>query len=188
MSQSELVIKVINALNSIGCEYMVTGSIASSFYGEPRATHDIDLVISMKKKMTDKLVELFPAPDFYLDKDSILQAIDGKSMFNLIDISSGQKVDFWILTEEPFDESRFSRAIFQDFYGDKIRVSSPEDTILAKLKWAKMMGGSEKQYTDALRIYEIRSKNLDLGYLKLWANKLDVEKLLAKILDNAETG
>jgi hypothetical protein len=43
-----------------------------------------------------------------------------------------------------------------------IWVSSPEDTILAKLRWADISGGSEKQFTDALRVFEVQQGNVDI--------------------------
>lgn len=186
MPQQELLKKVIKALEDAKLEYMVTGSVASSLQGEPRSTHDIDLVISIQKSAAKKLVEAFPAPDFHLDEDSILNAINTKGMFNLINVKEGDKVDFWILTNEPFDKSRFSRKYEEEVMGIKMQVSSPEDTILMKLKWAKLSGGSEKQFTDALRVYEVQSEKLDRGYLETWARELNVELLWRRLLAEAE--
>ena len=45
MSQQELLTAVAAALDRIGIQYMVTGSIASSLYGEPRLSHDIDVLV-----------------------------------------------------------------------------------------------------------------------------------------------
>ncbi len=67
-----------------------------------------------------------------------------------------------------------------------MQVSSPEDTILAKLRWAKLSGGSEKQFTDALRVYEVQRGKLDMEYLELWAKTLDVAPLWRKLLNEAE--
>ena len=77
---------------------MITGSVVSSLQGEPRSTHDIDMVIAIQKSGAKKLFEAFPPPNFYLDEGSILDAINRQSMFNLIDVTAGDKVDFWILT------------------------------------------------------------------------------------------
>ena len=107
-------------------------------------------------------------------------------MFNLMDLSGGDKVDFWILTDEPFDQSRFSRRYGEEFMGLKMQVSSPEDTILVKLRWTKLSGGSEKQFTDALRVYEVQYGKLDSDYLKHWAKNLDVESLWKRLMDEAE--
>lgn len=122
--------KVVAALEGAGVEYMVTGSIASSLQGEPRSTHDIDLVVALPREAIGALVGAFPAPDF----------------------------DFWPLTDSPFDRSRFARRYPEEFLGARIRVSRPEDTILMKLSWAKKLGGSEKQLTDALRATRCSSR------------------------------
>ena len=186
MSQQELLKKVIQTLDQAGIQYMITGSLASSLQGEPRSTHDIDMVIAIQKSKVQELIEAFPPPNFYLDEDSILDAINRQNMFNLIDVNVGDKVDFWILTEEPFDQSRFSRKISEEFMGFKMQVSTPEDTILAKLRWAKLSGGSEKQFTDALRVYEVQYGKLNIDYLKYWVRKLDVESLWKRLVDEAE--
>jgi len=186
MSQQELLRKVIQALDQAGMQYMITGSLASSLQGEPRSTHDIDMVIAIQESEVHKLMETFPPPNFYLDEDSILDAIDRQNMFNLIDVNVGDKVDFWILTEEPFDQSRFSRKTSEEFMGLKMQVSTPEDTILAKLRWARLSGGSEKQFTDALRVYEVQYGRLNIDYLKHWVKKLDVESLWKRLVDEAE--
>lgn len=181
MSQQELLKKAIQALETLKIEYMLTGSIVSSLQGEPRSTHDIDIIVVIEKSDADRLFEYFSAPDFYLDRNSILEAIDNKDMFNLIDIKEGSKIDFWMLTNEPYDKSRFSRKYTEEFAGIKIQVSSPEDTILAKLRWAKLSGGSEKQFTDALRIYEVQFGKLDMEYMKYWAKELRIESLLKRL-------
>ncbi len=187
MSQQELLKKVIQALDQVGIQYMITGSLASSLQGEPRSTHDIDMVIAIEESQAHDLASAFPPPDFHLDEHSIFDAINRQSMFNLIDSKEGDKVDFWILTDEPFDQSRFSRRYSEKFMGTKMQVSSPEDTILAKLKWAKLCGGSEKQFTDALRVYEVQYGTLDMAYLEHWAKTLNVESLWKRLTDEAET-
>jgi hypothetical protein len=187
MSQQELLRRVVQALDDAGIAYMVTGSVVSSLQGEPRSTHDIDLVVDVKSNMTNKLVESFPPPDFYLDEDTIIEAISNQSMFNLIEVNTGDKVDFWILTEEPFDQSRFVRKYIEEFAGIPITVSRPEDTILVKLRWAKLSGGSEKQFTDALRVYEVQFEKLEMDYLRSWAKKIGVEALFGRMEKEAET-
>ena len=177
MSQQKLLKKVIQALDDARIGYMITGSVASSFYGEPRLTHDIDMVVAIQKTDIQKLTKIFHPPHFYLDEDSMLQAIEQRSMFNLIDVQEGDKVDFWILTGEPFDQSRFSRRKNEEVMGFHMQVSSPEDIILVKLKWANLSGGSEKQFTDALRIYEVQAEKLDMRYLEKWIKELGLDLL-----------
>jgi predicted nucleotidyltransferase len=186
MSQQELLKKVIQALEGAGIEYMISGSLVSSLQGEPRSTHDIDVVVAIQPTTARTLVSAFLSSDYYMTEESVLEAIQHQGMFNLIDVNSGDKVDFWVLTDDPFDCSRFRRKYAEMAMGIRMIVSKPEDTILMKLKWAKLSGGSEKQYTDALRVYEVQFEKLDLDYLVHWSRKLNVESLLKKIQEEAE--
>jgi len=186
MSQPELLNKVVQVLVHSEIPYMLTGSLVSSLQGEPRSTHDIDVVVAIKESNAERLLAVFTSPDYYLDASSIPAAIDNNGMFNLIDVNSGDKVDFWVLTGGEFDRSRFSRKVSVSFMNMELQVSAPEDTILAKLRWAKLSGGSEKQFTDALRVYEVQYGGLDLEYLGYWVKKLGIELLWEQLTDEAE--
>ncbi|MBI3195530.1 MAG: hypothetical protein HYZ34_13850 [Ignavibacteriae bacterium] len=181
MSQQELVKKVIQVLEENHIEYMITGSVASSLQGEPRMTHDLDVLFTITFSQIPILLDNFQAPLFYIDEESIRDAIKRRSMFNVIDLHGGEKVDFWFLKFEPFDESRIQRRVRETLFGVDVSVSSPEDTILAKLKWAQESGGSEKQFTDALRVFEVQQGKLNLHYLEMWAKELDVEELFLRL-------
>ena len=181
MSQSELLSKVIVALDLAGAKHMLTGSHASSLQGEPRSTHDIDLVVDMTPAAARSLMQAFPPPNYYLDRQSIEDAIAQKSLFNLLDAAGGDKVDFWMLTDDPFDQSRFARRRAEDFNGQRIYVSTPEDTILMKLRWAQMSGGSEKQFGDARGVFETQHAKLDLTYIAHWASQLDTSELWERL-------
>jgi len=186
MSQQKLLKKVIQTLDRAGIQYMLTGSVVSSLQGEPRSTHDIDMVITIQESKVHDIVEAFPPSDFYLDESGFLEAVKRQSMVNLIDLKDGDKVDFWILTDEPFDQSRFSRRITEEFMGAKMHISSPEDTILAKLRWAELSGGSEKQFTDALRVYEVQYGKLDMNYIEEWVKKLGIRLLWNRLKSESE--
>ena len=43
MTADEAVVKVIDALETVGIRYMVVGSLASNFHGIPRSTRDAEL-------------------------------------------------------------------------------------------------------------------------------------------------
>lgn len=189
MSQSELLKRVVARLQQAGIEHMLTGSVVSSLQGEPRATHDIDVVIAVRGtsgQLAGALKEAFPEPDYFLDEDAARTAITMRSMFNMLDAREGDKVDFWLLSDDDFDRSRFSRRVTEQFEGTDLAVSRPEDTILGKLKWSVLSGGSEKQFTDALRVYEVQHGQLDQGYLDVWAARLDVAALLARLRAQAD--
>jgi hypothetical protein len=185
MSQQELLIRVTRSLDDLGIDYMVTGSFASSIQGAPRSTHDIDLVVALTHTDADQLLDVFPDTEFYLSPQAVREAIVKQRMFNLIEMDSGVRVDFWILTDHPFDTSRFARKVQEETWGRTLKVSAPEDTILAKLRWAEQSGGSEKQFTDALRIYEIQHPLLDMAYLEDWSQRLGITALWTRLKSEA---
>jgi len=187
MSQQELLAKIVHTLEQLEIEYMDTGSIVSSLQGEPRSTHDIDIVVNLPLLKAQALANAFPPPDYYLDQGALLNAISGRGMANLIDITSGDIVDFWLLTETPFDLSRFARRYHLNVLGMRLAVSSPEDTILMKLRWAQMSGRSEKQFMDAVRVYEVQHEKLDPIYLLKWALELGIKNDLDRLKNEAIT-
>lgn len=67
-----------------------------------------------------------------------------------------------------------------------MKICSPEDTILMKLRWARLSGGSKKQFTDALRVYEVQYQKLDILYLERWASLLNITELWMKLKNEAE--
>ncbi len=188
MSQSELLKKTVAALEAAHTPYMLTGSFASSLQGEPRLSHDIDLVVAITPAAVASLVAAFPPPDYYLDETAIAEAIACSGQFNLLDVAGGDKVDFWLLTDDPFDQSRFARRYVEEFEGRPLHVSRPEDTILMKLRWAKMSGGSEKQFGDARSVYELQGEALDLPYIERWVKALDIAELWERLKSEAEAG
>jgi hypothetical protein len=106
---------------------------------------------------------------------AVQEAIERRTTFNLIDPAEGDKVEFWILTDLPFDRSRFARRQTAEALGLRFFVSAPEDTILMKLHWARVSGGSQKQFIDAVRVYEVQQENLDIDYMNEWATLLGID-------------
>lgn len=186
MSQQKLLIDTVQSLTREGIDYMLTGSVVSSLQGEPRSTHDIDMVIELRPDDVSSFLALFPDTKFYVAEEAIRDAIRRSSMFNVISLDDGDKLDFWILTDTPFDQSRFTRRRAEHIFGIAVFVSTPEDTILMKLSWAKSSGSSEKQFTDALRVYEVQGRTLDEAYLDRWATTLSVTPWLERIRREAE--
>jgi len=187
MPQQELLSQVVRALEEARCPYMLIGSYASSLQGEPRLSHDIDLLVDMDLQMLPALAAKFPPPAFSLNEQVAQAAVRTKTMFSLLHVPEGAEVDFWMLTGDPFDLSRFTRRRIEHAVGLRFYVSTPEDTILAKLRWAKLVGGSEKQFHDALCVYEVQHPSLDVGYLKHWVHRLGLSEYWTRLLREAES-
>ena len=187
MPQQELLKRVVEVLESAGIQYMLTGSVVSSYQGAPRATHDIDLVVAISKADIPSLVRAFPPPEYYLDDQAMSAAISTAGQFNLLDVEGGDKVDFWLLTGSAFDESRFTRRVIKDLGGFKAAISTPEDTILQKLKWSTEGGiVSDRQFLDAIGVFELQAARLDRTYIDRWAAALGVEELWRRLQAEAK--
>jgi hypothetical protein len=176
MSQFGLLKVTAEALDRLHIPFMISGSHASSLQGEPRMTHDIDVVVDVSGDQVDALLAEFPSPAYYASREAVDQAVAMRGMFNVIDLRAGDKIDFWMLTDDAFDRSRFGRRQRIDLDGVSVAMSSPEDTIIMKLRWGRDAGGSERHFRDALRVYEIQHAILDFGYLDHWIRVLGLTK------------
>lgn len=167
-------------LDRAGIPFMVSGSLASSFHGDPRATNDFDLVIDPDFDSLNRFLRSLPA-DWYASKDTARAALRQRSMFNVIDSGAGWKADLIIRKERPFSLREFSRKVPATILGIAVAVVSPEDSILSKLEWSRD-SGSERQYRDAIGVAQLNVKTLDQSYLRQWANELNIEELLDRLL------
>ncbi len=187
MEQDELLRVVVDALERLGIRYFITGSIATIFFGEPRFTNDIDIVVSLPVDGVEALVREFPSSEFYLDREAAREAVERYGQFNLIHPSSGLKVDFMVAATTPFNQSRFSRAVRvipgEDF---EATFATPEDVILMKMEYFRQ-GGSEKHLRDITGILEISGDELDQGYIEEWAERLALLPVWKRIFDGTNS-
>jgi hypothetical protein len=158
-------------LDDVGIPYMLTGSFASGFHGAPRATQDIDLVISPNLGSLKRLLNALPDDRYYVSREAALDAYARESLFNVVDQNTGWKIDLICRKSRDFSVTEFDRRSKQAFFGHSIYVASAEDTVIAKLEWAKL-SQSERQLEDAAGILRIQADNLDKNYISAWATKL----------------
>jgi hypothetical protein len=160
-------------LEKAGIPYMLTGSFASGFHGSPRATHDIDFVIAPTSATLRQFVDLLAPERYYVSSESALEAYRRQSMFNIVDLASGWKIDLICRKSRPFSLTEFERRSLRDLGGDKIYLTSVEDAILSKLEWSKI-GGSERQLEDVAGILKLQRDKMDLAYLERWVEELEL--------------
>ena len=181
MTQTQITKQVINALDQLGIPYMITGAIASSYYGKPRFTHDIELVVHVKKESAPLIEKLFQ-DDFYVSSVGILDALNHRTMFNLIHHETGIKIDCWIIGPDEYDTTAFDRRKKVKIFDEDMYISAPEDVILSKLKWYTE-SGTDKHLDDISGIIEVQQGNLDIDYLNTWSGQLSVNDLLDRLLN-----
>ncbi|HEY2415466.1 MAG TPA: hypothetical protein VGI40_24705 [Pirellulaceae bacterium] len=175
MEPDELLGYVRNACERLEVTYMVVGSIASIAYGETRFTNDIDVVIDLPSEKADAFCASFPVEEFYVSRQAVTQAVAKHSQFNVIHPASGLKVDFIVLSESDFDQSRRQRRRQLSVLPvGPMWFASPEDVILKKMVYFQE-GGSDKHLRDIAGVLRIQRNRLDRDYVAGWAKLLGVE-------------
>jgi hypothetical protein len=175
MSFLEVLQRVTAALDRAGIAYMLTGSFASVYYGSPRSTQDIDLVIAANPTQLRAFIGGLPSGEYYTDLDAALEAHKRMSLFNIIDLKSGWKIDLIIRKTRPFSQAEFGRRQLLGMQGIPLFITSAEDVILSKLEWSKL-AQSQRQIEDAAGILRIRADSLDRSYLDNWVRELGLTK------------
>jgi hypothetical protein len=175
---------IARVLDELGVRYVVGGSVASSVYGIPRATQDVDLVADLAGKHVKPFVSALTA-EFYVDEDMIRDALARGASFNVVHLATMFKADIFSFVREPWMEEEMARGRVETLPTDagtmNIRFASPEDTLLHKLVWFRLGGEvSDRQWGDVLGIIKIQGDRLDAAYLAQWAVVLKVDDLLAR--------
>ncbi len=126
-----------------GIAHLVSGSVASIFYGEPRATLDVDVAIQLPTDRIPLLETCFPSPDYYLPPAEVLQielARPSHGHFNVIHLASGYKADFYPSRNHPFLRWAVAHAAPLELGDVTISLAPPEYVILWKLEFLRLSG------------------------------------------------
>lgn len=165
-------------LDGAGISYMVTGSMAANFYTTPRMTRDIDLVIELSEEDIHRVVQLFH-DEYYIDRDMVQQAVQRRSMFNMIHNALVVKVDCVVKKDSDYRREEFARRRPVAIAEQQVFMVAPEDLILSKLDWAKE-SRSQLQLDDVRNL--LRSgPALDTAYLNRWVERLGLTALYQEV-------
>ena len=179
--EEEALASVVRILTQCGIPYMLTGSVAASYHGRPRATHDADLVIDPTPEQLECLLTSLQGADFYVDRDGAREAMRRRGQFNAIEMRYACKIDLIVRQDRPFSETEFGRRVAVDLtFGRNISIVTPEDAILSKLEWARKSGDSEKQLADAVGVLDL-NRSVDRRYIERWAHELGVADLWRRV-------
>ena len=177
MELYDLLAQVVETFERLRIPYLVTGSVASMAYGEPRLTNDIDLVAGIQAAQIPGLLAAFPPESFYLSEEAIREAVHAQGQFNIIHPASGLKVDVMIRKDTPFDRSRFARArTLRPVESYDAAFASAEDVIIKKMEYYRE-GGSEKHLRDITGMLKISGQDIDEAYIVEWADRLGLREI-----------
>ena len=160
-------------LDGAGIAYMLTGSLAMSFYARPRMTRDIDLVIALEAAEAERLTGALGA-EYHADAGAIAAALRGARPWNIIHLPSVVKIDLIPLKDTVYRRTEFERRRRIEFAAIPLWIVSVEDLILSKLEWSRE-SRSEQQRRDVGLLLEAP---LDRAYLDEWAARLGLDGML----------
>ena len=177
MPEPELFLLFVRPLNRAGIRYVVSGSVAAIFYGEPRLTHDVDFVVFLNATDIGRLVEVFPVTDFYLpplETMMIEMAREHSGHFNLIHLDTAFKADFYPTGRDELNAWAFRGKRSVEFEGETIVLAPPEYVIVRKLEYYRE-GHADKHLRDIRAMLVVSGEQLDRATVNEWIQRQGLE-------------
>ncbi|HWP32054.1 MAG TPA: hypothetical protein VNK96_10085 [Fimbriimonadales bacterium] len=182
MSIRDVFVDFFSKIHRLGLEYAVGGSYASSAWGVPRQTNDLDIVLTLDEKSVYEFISTFEK-DYLLNEKELREALKSHSryrVFQIIHKKEVVKIDVFLAGTDAYSKSEMRRKkrieLLPKLY---INCLAPENIVLRKLDWIKMHP-SDRQWNDVIGILETRENELNKNYMRRWAAKLKVSSLLKK--------
>ena len=179
MTSEDLVVAVFDALTALDVPFMVSESLASNFYGVPRATQDADLVLELNAVPIDRLAARL-RDTFDFDSQVSFETVTGSRRLVAHARDSAFDVEFFDVTDDRHDRERFARRRMVTVLGRAVALPTPEDVIIVKLRWWQL-AGRRKDVDDARNVVAVQRASLDQEYLRRWCEELGVLGLLEDV-------
>ena len=184
MQQPDLIEVFLYPIEKQQFRYFVTGSIAAIFYGEPRLTHDIDLVLCLDPKEIGRFIGLFGIDEFYCPPEEVIRIEMQRKPFghfNLIHHRTGLKADIYTSSSDPLHEWAFGKRKRIQLTAElSLWIAPPEYIIIRKLEYYRE-GKSTKHVEDIQKMMPQIGSSLDRAFLNKEMSRRGLEKYAAKI-------
>lgn len=173
MPQTDLFLIFMRRFNQAGFRYVIGGSVAAIFYGEPRMTDDVDLVVFLNEADIRRLPEVFPRTDFYVPPlETIVTEVarPQRGHFNIIHMNTSFKADVYPTGRDELNAWAFRHKRPVEYEGETLVLAPPEYVIVRKLEYFRE-GGSEKHLRDIRGMINVSGAQLDRPALNEWINR-----------------
>lgn len=177
MNEIDVVRDISQKFEQGGIPFMLTGSMAMNFYGQPRMTRDIDVVIEIGAEDVERILRLF-GTDYYVSLENVRESIACESMFNIIHLESVIKVDCIVRKSSEYRRTEFERRRRIKVSDFDTWIVTKEDLIISKLFWAKD-SHSELQLGD---VRKLLATGYGADYLEKWTKELGLVRLWQECL------
>ena len=185
MAQPDFFSFFLHPLNSIRVPYMITGAVASTIYGEPRLTQDIDLVLDLDGRGVPRLMAAFPADRYYVPPDEALEEEVGRPSgghFNLLHLETGLRADCYLAGEDEFSRWGLEHRRVDTVAGEPISIAPPEYVIVRKLEY-RHQGAGEHHLDDVAKMLRISRALIHQATLDGWIARAGVAREWREVLD-----
>lgn len=176
MTTEDLVASVFDALAALDIPFMVSGSLASNFYGVPRATQDADLVLDLADLPVDALA-LRLEGQFDVDRQAGFESVTGSLRLVMRARQLAFDVELFGLTDDAHDLARFARRQHVDVLGRSVAMPTVEDVVINKLRWFKL-AGRRKDFEDARNVMAVQESAIDWAYVHRWCDAFELGAVL----------
>lgn len=146
-------------------------------YGEPRITHDVDLLLFLPSDRIEDFANLFPDAEFYVPPIEVMafERERARGHFNVIHSASGLKADVYTVGADALHLWAFRNCRVYEIEGNEVSVAPPEYVIVRKLEYFRE-GGSEKHLRDIRSILRTSGDLVDRSELGEWIQSQGVEE------------
>lgn len=175
----EAVVVMIDALERSGIPYMLVGSFSSNYYGVPRSTHDADFVVQLEREAFSRLMRALP-PEVKLDPQLSFETVTGTSRYIATVADCAFKMELFILSDDPHDQTRFGRRRSVELLGRKTYLATAEDVVIQKLRWLDR-ARRNKDLDDLRNVIAVSGNVLDWDYIHGWCDKHGTREKLDEI-------
>lgn len=175
---------MLRALNEVGVDYMITGSLATNLYAVPRSTKDADIVVSIQGDQLNAVLHRLP-PDIQLDPQMKFETITMTTRYDLVVKGTPFRIELFFLTDDPHNQERFRRRMKGVVAGEAAWVPAAEDVLIQKIRWTDRAKRT-KDIDDARNIIEVQMTNLDWPYIETWCEKHGTLETLREVRREAE--
>ena len=175
MPEADLFLLYVRPLISARISYMIGGSVASSFYGEPRLTFDVDLIVFFRLPDILRIPEIFPESEFYWPPTETIheEAVRDRGHFNVIHHATGFKADFYSAGHDKLNAWGFQFRKEVAFHDVIVTLAPPEYVVLRKLEYYRE-GRSQKHLRDIRSIIAVSGEQMNKVELMDWIERLDL--------------
>lgn len=169
-------VNMIVSLNKVGIKYFFTGALAVNYYGRPRASMDVDVMVERNKEKLNRLVKILKRKGFDVIQRDVDEAFRESSHFSVFSKDSPYYFDFKVVPES--EKHIFKRMRQVMLYNKRTFLPAPEDLIVNKIIY-----GTEQDINDARSIIRRHREKLDYDYLSELARMKNVLSKLQELLE-----